>query len=153
MIELVLLVVLSVFTERLLRKRYKIASIAHSVLFVFLFIMFMFTTDFKPIQNFMISWMGKVYYESLYDAMTIPVKALDYGISGVLAIDIAMFVLIPLVSVVAIINEEKEHFKGIKIIYDYFRFLLVNLLIFFAPHKSYEVSKKHIYLVFGRLLN
>ena len=154
MFELFLLITISLITGRLLHKRYKVASIAHAVLFVLLFVMFMATTDIAYIKEFMISWMGKVYYTSLNEALSVPVQVLNGGISTILVVELAVFIFFPLLSVVALIKEFKEQFKELKLQKaDLSTFFKSLIILVFNPFKDFKHTQNETYLILGRLLN
>ena len=84
MVELILLLTLSVITARLLEKRYKVASIAHAVFFIFISMVYLLTTDLALIKEAMINRMGEDLYESLNSALSTPVVIMDIGINQLL---------------------------------------------------------------------
>ena len=153
MLELILLLVISVITARLLDKRYKVASVAHAILFVFQLVMFLFRTDISLIRNLMISWMGEKSYWAFNSALTTPVSILNGGISGVLMLEFILFVFVPLLSIVAFVKDIKDTFKelkvrvNIKIIISY----IINLVL--DPIKDFKHNKNETYLILGKLLN
>ena len=153
MLELVLLVLLSIVTSRLLEKNYKVAYIAHSVLFIFLVAVFFFTTDIPVIQNMMINWMGEDYYESLYDSIRGTTYIINLGLSGIVVMEIVILVMLPLLSVVAFIQYVRDQFKEMKLKTS-FEYLIPSFITLVEyPEKDFRHTQNETYLILGKLLN
>jgi len=152
MVELILLLTLSVITARLLEKRYKVASVAHAIFFIFISMVYLLTTDLALIKEAMINWMGEKLYESINSALSTPVVIMNIGISAVLVFEVAIFILVPILSIAAFIQKVKDDAKEIDIKCPY-----LKLFGFFKkdlyPSKDFRYNKLETYLILGKLLN
>ena len=154
MLELIILIALSVITARLLSKRYKVASIAHSVLFIIVSAIYLFTTDVAFIKLAMVNMMGETNYEIVRDVFSAPAFYVHAGVSTILMLDMAIFVFIPLLSIIAIVKEVKEQFKELKLQKaDLSTFFKSLIILVFNPFKDFKHTQNETYLILGRLLN
>ena len=153
MAKLIILIVLSIFTARVLERRYKVAAIAHSVLFIFTLVFFCFTTDLPLIVKAMNNIIPKMYYDALKDALLTPAKVLNFGLSGILVLDCILYLFVPILSIIALIKEAREQFKemkikaNVKVMVGY----VINLVL--DPIKDFKHNKNETYLILGKLLN
>lgn len=153
MLELAVLLLLSIITARFLERRYHVASVAHAILFVLLLAVTLFTTDIPFIKAAMMNWMGELYYNSLYDALHDTVTFVNIGLSAIIIVEITVFVLVPLLSIVAIIEEIREQLKEMKVKVDFSAFIPSFINLVDDPKKDFRHTENEIYLVLGKLLN
>lgn len=137
----------------MLERRYKVAYIAHSVLFIVLLAAFLFTTDISFIQKIMINWMGKMYYQSLYDSFHTAVRVVNISLSGVVILEIVVFIFLPLLSIVAFVKEIREQFKEMKVKADFSSFTKSFITLVKGPVKDFRHTQNETYLILGKLLN
>ena len=152
MVELLLLLTLSVITARLLEKRYKVASIAHAIFFICMSMVFLITTDLSLIKEAMINWMGENLYDSLHSAFSTPMFIMNIGVSAVLIFEVAIFILLPILSIAAFIQKIRDDAKEIDVKRPYlklFGFITKDLY----PAKDFRYNKTETYLILGKLLN
>ena len=153
MVYLILLISLSIITARCLEKRYKVASIFHSVFFAIMLFLALASSDVEVIKKGMLNWMGEYYYKSLYDAIKGASSYIHIGAGGLMIVDIVVFIFVPILSIVSIIAEFKEQFKEMKIRVNIKLFVgyIINLVL--DPIKDFKHNKNETYLILGKLLN
>ena len=153
MLQLVSLLLLSIITSRLLEKKHKVAYIAHSVFFVFMLFTFMVSTDISFIKNVMIEWLGVKNYNPLYEAINETFYFVNLSISAVLILEVVIFVLIPLLSILAFIQEIRDQFKEMKVKVDFSSFIKTFITLVNDPTKDFRHTQDETYLILGKLLN
>ena len=153
-VELILLFTLSILTARFLEKRYKVASIAHSILFIVMTFVYLLVWDFTPIKEMWTSWMGEEMYDIVSGALKDPMPFFNAGISSFMVFEVFIFLVLPILSIVAFVDKFKEQIKKIVINLRYRDQLndpVINMGI--NPDNGFIDTYNETYLVFGKLLN
>ena len=115
MIErLVLLLVFALLNSYLFGKKYKVAWIANSVLFVFLFTLNMFVVDYDPLVSFWVNLMGERTYYPIRDALDFAINICNISAGLLIVLQSIFFIFIPVVSVVTIVREIREEVEKIR---------------------------------------
>ena len=153
MIDLILLLLLSVISARLLERKYKVASIVHAILFIVQAAIFIFTTEIPFVRYAMMNMVGKNAYNLVNSILSIPSFITIGGISAVVMVDLSILVFLPLLSIILFIDRIREEFKkvrykvSIKYIIEYV-IVLVGL-----PLKTFNPTKDNTYLELSQLRN
>ena len=154
MVELIIFFLCSVLIARCLEKRYKIASMAHAVLFVFLGLVWVFTSEIELIEFAARNMVGDFYYEVLKEALTERMTMFHLGFSALLMAEAAIYMTIAIASIVIF-------FKGLKKLGKLIKFNdrpLAASFGFAAPAKpilanAYPGNRRDTYLETRRLRN
>ena len=117
--NLILLCVSSIFLGRYLEKKMRVASVAHSVLFIFCSFLFLFNSGFKLIDTAMINIFGEEIFYIVQDTLIATSKIHNVVISSFLMIEFFNYIMTSLVAVVVII-------KGFKKLLEKYRVRLVT---------------------------
>ena len=114
--ELILLLITSVLVARILeRSKYHVAVVAHAVLFVFMFLVYFFASDWKPFVDLGKQWLGERLYIDLHDALIAGFDSVHYGISAFLIIEIVIMLSAASLAVVAMVRGYKKIVKYIRV--------------------------------------
>ena len=150
-IQFLILIFLSIITARLLDKRYKVASIAHAVLFIFVSFVISVCSDWEPLVNIYTNWMGEEYYLSLKEALEDSELYLNSGLSTITLLEVIIFIFVPLLSIFTIVEEIRERLKQarVKRNFSLCKPIITNLY----PIKDFKHTENKIFLTFGHLLN
>lgn len=147
-------IILSIITAAFIEKRYKVATISHAILFIFLSFVYLFTTNFDPIVNMWINSMGEDAYINLHEALISSVIYTHSGLSALLVLELCFYVIVPLLSVVAIIDEMRKESKTIRVGNGFnIDKLLPEINLGINPNKDYTYTLNKTYLRLNRLLN
>ena len=115
--HIVLLSLFGIINGHILFRRYRVAAIANSVLFFFIFVFYSMISSFPIFVNFWVGIFGEVNYITLREALLSPIHYIDGGISTIMVLMIVFYVLIPTCSVISIVKKIRESCKTFT--YDY----------------------------------
>ena len=153
MIDLILLLLLSVISARLLEKRYKVASIAHAILFIVQSAIFIFTTDISFIRVAMINLIGEKSYILVNNILSIPSFITIGGISAVVMVDLSILVFLPLLSIILFVDEIRREFKKVRYKVSIKYIIEYVIVLVGVPLKSFSPAKDNTYLELLQLRN
>lgn len=106
--SLILLCVCSVFTGRYLEKRMKIASIAHSVLFIVMAFFFLFNSGFTLIDTAMINMVGQEAFDEIHEAFVATKVIYGVTMSSLFVMELAVYIILCIVALVALVKGFKK---------------------------------------------
>lgn len=112
--RLVFLLVFALLNSYLFGKKYKVAWIANSVLFIFLFTLNIFVVDHAPLVRFWVNLMGERYYFPIRDALYFATNICNISTGLLIVLQSIFFVFIPVVSVVTLVREIREEVEKIR---------------------------------------
>ena len=153
--ELILLIVVSILIARYLeRTRYRIAMMAHAVLFIATLVVYFFSGEIALFAALGKRWLGVETYMMVNDVFVDRVYIFSYGLSSLLAVEIFIMVSLVAVATFALIRSYKKVVKMIRLRssggYGYINPLLC--------HEDKQEVRCHdppgkTYLILGRLRN
>ena len=106
--SLVLLCVCSVFAGRYLEKKMKVASIAHSVLFIFMGFFFLFNSGFTLIDTAMINMFGQEAFDEIHEALAASETIYGVTMSSLFIMEVVVYAILCIVAIVASIKGFKK---------------------------------------------
>lgn len=150
--NLLLLCVCSIFLARFLEGKMKVASIAHSVLFIFMGVYFLFTSENYWINFAMNNLVGEYYYNVFHDAF---IEAAQVYTITMITLFVTEFIICSITALLAM----RLLIKGIRYLLSKGRNNKSFIKVFFnigqnneANHASLS-NKQNTYLVFSQLRN
>lgn len=149
--NLVLLCVSSIFLGRFLEKRMRVASIAHSVLFIISAFFFLFDSGFELIDYAMINIFGDEIFHMMQEALIDAGNFYGIAFSALFVLEFISYVLLCVVAIITVI-------KGFKKIIEKWRIkgLVVSKTSEVeqcSPFVRKEISYQGTYLVLSHLRN
>ncbi len=106
--KLILLCVCSVFVGRYIEKRMKIASIAHSVLFIVMAFFFLFNSGFAVIDIAMINMVGQEAFNEIHEAFVATETIYGVTLSSLFVMELAVYIILCVVAIVALVKGFKK---------------------------------------------
>ncbi|MBQ9457289.1 MAG: hypothetical protein IJU64_02125 [Bacilli bacterium] len=114
--ELILLIVVSILIARYLeRTQYRIAMMAHAVLFVVLWVFYFFGSELPLFVSLGKTWLGQDIYSSLHAAITSNYGGISLGFSSFFFVEILVLVSFAGVLTVGVIRSYKRIAKLIRL--------------------------------------
>lgn len=153
MVEFFILLICSIFIARFLEKKYRVASVAHAILFIILSLVYLFASKNSYISFGLTNIVGEKAYHVIHEMLVDNVKFFNSGISALLITEIVTYTIVSVFAVVAAIKGIKKLVKCIKINQ---KGLVINN---FATETGLYPCRDNIdtfsktYLIFGKLLN
>jgi hypothetical protein len=149
--NLVLLCVSSIFLGRFLERRMKVASIAHSILFIVASFFFLFDSGFKIIDYAMINIFGEEIFYVMQESLRSASNFYGIAFSALFVLEFISYYLICIVAIIAVI-------KGFRKIIERWRIRKLVLLRteqveHYSPLIREEISYQGTYLVLAHLRN
>lgn len=107
--ELILLIVVSILIARYLeRTQYRIAMMAHAVLFVVLLVFYFFGSELPLFVSLGKTWVGQETYKFLHDAITANYDGISLGFSSFFFVEILVLISFAAVLMVGMIRSYKR---------------------------------------------
>ena len=133
-------------------KRMKVASIAHSVLFIFMSLYFLLTSENPTIAFAMTNIFGEFYYNVIHSTVIETAHIYTVTMAVLFAFEMLLYVTIAFMSVLAVVKLIQKIFKN----NDLIGFVLPNYFsleqkISYNPEMG--VNKQGTYLVLSQLRN
>ena len=150
--EFLLLLLCSVIIARFLEKRFKIATIAHAVLFVVIFCFYILGSDLEILVKAGINTFGEEDYSNIHGAIADNVEVLSISFSSLLVVEAFTFGVASLIAIRTAIKGLKKLIKQLEIKIIVFKKKIISNQVFSHKTNS-ELTYKNNYLVFSRLLN
>ena len=153
MVELIILLICSVFIARFLEKKYRVASVAHAILFIALSLVYLFASKNSYISFALTNIVGEKAYHVIHEMLVDNVKFFNSGISALLITEIVTFAIVSIFGVVAAIKGIKKLVKFIKL--ENKTLVIENFFteIGLYPCRDNIDTFSKTYLIFGKLLN
>ena len=151
--DLILLIVCSIIIARCLERRMRVASVAHSIMFIVLAFFMLFTTNFALINQAMINIFGENIFNIVREAL-IDGSHLYRGTFSVLFfIDVVIDVIACITAIVVSVKAYKKFFKNLDI--KKVRVYIDNFIksIRLLPNKVLIENNRNQYLVLQQLRN
>ena len=146
--------VLSIVIARYLdRKKYRVASIAHSILFIFLSFVFVLSTDIPVFVIASTNIFGEEYYSAIHEALVMTISTTKGSLSAFLVIELVIYIFLPIFAAIIVAKQIKEQLMKIKMRKPNYEFGYLNIQNGFNPIEDQRYSQNKTYLVLGRLLN
>ena len=153
MFSYIILIVCSIFIARFLEKRYKVATIAHAILFIVASVIHLFTSNVSFTMYAMQNIVGKYWYEIVRSVFEEGAVFFNITISSILVVEIISYIIFSIFAIVSLI-------KGFKKLIKYFQVKNNNpIIVSYYPQPDLSPIRVQIdnssktYLMFGRLLN
>ena len=153
MFNFVLLLISSIIVARFLEKRYRIASLFHAVLFLFLALVYMFSSDSAFFVTVCKNMVGNTYYASLHEVLTQHMTTISASFSVYMIVEYVTLLIVGMVSIVATVKALKKLASKIKI--DQLSDVKTEQPFIFKTvcNCDREISYRKTYLELGHLLN
>ena len=135
------------------RKKYKVASIAHSILFIFLSFVFTLATDIHIFVVAATNILGEEYYNAIHEALVMAIPSTCGSLSALLVIELVLYIFLPIFAAIIVAKQIKEQLMKIKMRKPNYEFGYLNIQNGFNPIEDQRYSQNKTYLVLGRLLN
>lgn len=113
-INIVLLCIGSVFLARVLERKMKVASIAHSVLFIMMSMYFLLTSNNEMIALAMSNIFGKEYYALIHNALVETAEIYQITMITLFAFESFLVALVAFIAVLAFIKASKYILRKIR---------------------------------------
>ena len=149
--NLVLLCFCSIVVARYFEKRMKVASIAHSILFIIMAFFFLFDSGFSLIDEAMINIFGKNNFILIHDALVQASPIYQGTISVLLIMEIVVYATLSFIAIIALIKGIKKAIAKTKFTYNYV--LPVQTEAINIPTGEDLRSYQNTYLVLSHLRN
>lgn len=149
--NLVLLCVGSVFLARYLERRMRVASIAHSVLFIVLAFLFLFNSGFAIIDQAMINIVGEMYFYEFQEA--IRSAEIFYGVafSTLFVLEYTNYLILSIVTIIWLVKGFKKLIQKFRI--KHLKLLCKNYIFEEEANNVNEVNSQGTYLLLAHLRN
>ena len=91
MIELISFTLLNVILARILSKRLRIAAVVHSIVYVVVGALLLFSVDSDFIRNYLIKFVGEANYYLLNDSLVSKLQINNVSISSIIVVEEASY--------------------------------------------------------------
>ena len=113
--ELILLIIASVLIARFLeRTKYRVAVMAHAVLFIFLSFVYFFGTDLALFARLGRFWFGAKAYDFLHEAFATSSDGLSLGFTAFFVVEIVLLLSIAALAMIAMVRSYKRILKLVR---------------------------------------
>lgn len=148
------LIVCSIFLARYFEKHYRVATIAHAILFIVASFIHLFCSDVSFTVYAMKNIFGEHYYGLIRSVFVENVYIFNISFSALFAVEIASYITVSVLAIIALI-------KGFKKLVKFFQVKknnpivtnLFNLINNLYPSRVQIDEKRKTYLILGKLLN
>lgn len=115
-----LLIVCSIISARFLEKKYKVASIAHTVLFVLMSFIYLTSSEIPMIQFAMKNILTEPYYIALNEIISETIFGFHIGVSTLFIVEFITYTIVSIVSVFVAIKTIKGLVKRVRLLRNHF---------------------------------
>lgn len=113
--NLVLLCICSIFLARVMEGKMKVASIAHSILFIFMAMFYLLTSNNEMITFAMKNIFGEHYYSLLHNTFTEVATGYTITMFALFIVEFIAFFVVGLVSLLGLIKAFKYILKSVRV--------------------------------------
>ena len=152
MVNLLLLCICSIFLARAMEGKMKVASIAHSILFIFMSLFYLLTTNFEPIVFAMRNIFGEYYYSLLHNTLLEVSTGYTITMFALFVVEFLAFFIVAAISVHAFLKAIKFLLKKARIHYHKINTGFVKQ-DYNLETGSNNLNKQNTYLVLSQLRN